>query len=102
MDAFAVVAEPGRRRILDELLGGERTVNELSDRVEMSQPTTSKHLRVLLEAGMVAVRVDAQRRCYRLDSPALLEIDLWLARYRDFWGERIDSLEAHLNMKETK
>ncbi len=94
---FEVLAEPNRRRILDLLRDGERSVGELVERLALSQPAVSKHLRVLREAGLVAVRVDAQRRRYRLRPEALAEIDAWLAPYRAFWSDRLDALERHLD-----
>ena len=97
MNAFAVLAEPARRQILDALVSGERPVTDLVDAVGISQPNVSKHLRVLREAGMVAVRVDAQRRLYRVEPAALVEIDAWLAPYRRMWTNRLDALEAHLD-----
>jgi DNA-binding transcriptional ArsR family regulator len=100
VSAFAVLAEPARRRILDELLDGERSVNELVDQLGMSQPSVSKHLRVLREAGMVAVRVDAQHRRYRLEPSSLAEVDAWLAPYRRLWTQRLDALERYLDDKE--
>jgi DNA-binding transcriptional ArsR family regulator len=100
MDTFTVLAHPQRRQILDALVEGERSVGELSDQCRMSQPSISKHLRVLREAGLVAVRVDAQRRQYRVDPSALVEIDAWLTPYRRLWAERLDALEAHLARKE--
>lgn len=100
MNAFGVLAQPQRRQILDALLDGERPVNELVERLGMSQPSVSKHLRVLRDAGMVAVRVDAQRRLYRVEPSALAEIDAWLAPYRRLWTQRLDALEAHLATKE--
>ena len=102
MNTFAVLAEPARRRILDELLAGERPVGDLVERLALSQPTVSKHLRVLRDAGMVAARVDAQRRCYRLEPAALAELDGWLAPYRRLWADRLDALEAHLARKEPR
>lgn len=93
---FAVLAEPNRRRILDELSQGERTVNELVDCLSLSQPAVSKHLRVLREAELVTARVDRQHRRYRLRPERLQEIDAWLAPYRRFWAGRLDALEAYL------
>jgi DNA-binding transcriptional ArsR family regulator len=95
--AFDVLAEPTRRRILDELMYQERPVNDLVEILGMSQPGVSKHLRVLREAGLVEVRRDAQRRLYRLRPEPLREIDDWLEPYRRFWNERLDALEAHLD-----
>jgi len=84
--SFEVLADPTRRRILNLLLENERTVGELTGRLDMSQPAVSKHLRILREAGLVAVRVDAQRRVYRLRPEPLVEIDAWLAPYRRLWS----------------
>jgi DNA-binding transcriptional ArsR family regulator len=93
---FAVLAEPNRRRILDELSQGERSVNELVECLSLSQPAVSKHLRVLREAELVASRVDKQHRRYRLRPERLQEIDAWLAPYRRFWAGHLDALEAYL------
>jgi DNA-binding transcriptional ArsR family regulator len=95
--AFEVLAEPNRRRILDLLHPGERSVGDLVDRLGLSQPGVSKHLRVLRDAGLVAVRRDAQRRWYRLRAEPLAEVDAWLAPYRRFWTHRLDALERHLD-----
>jgi DNA-binding transcriptional ArsR family regulator len=97
---FDVLAEPTRRRILDLLRDTERPVNELVASLQVSQPGVSKHLRVLREAGLVEVRVDAQRRLYRLRLEPLAEIDEWLAPYRRLWGDRLDALERHLDETE--
>ena len=97
---FSVLAEPNRRRILDLLRERERTVNELAEHLDLSQPTVSKHLRVLREANLVEVRQDAQRRWYRLQAKPLIEIETWLAPYRSFWSERLDALEAYLSAQE--
>lgn len=94
--AFAVLAEPNRRRILDLLREGERPVGELVDALDVSQPAVSKHLRVLREAGVVEARVDAQRRLYRVRPEPLRAIDEWLAPYRAMWTESLDALERHL------
>lgn len=99
VDAFAAVAEPTRRRILDELVGTERPVKELVARLGLGQPAVSKHLRVLREAGLVTARVDAQRRRYRVEPAALAEIDNWLSAYRTLWAQRLDALEIHLDRK---
>jgi DNA-binding transcriptional ArsR family regulator len=95
--AFEVVAEPTRRRILDLLLERPRLVGELTERLGLSQPGTSKHLRVLREAGLVSVRQDAQRRWYELRPEPLVELDTWLAPYRQLWADRLDALERHLD-----
>jgi len=97
---FAVLAEPNRRRILDELRQGERSVGELVERLSLSQPAVSKHLRVLREADLVTSRVDKQHRRYRLRPAPLAEVDAWLAPYRRFWAERLDALEAHLDQEQ--
>jgi DNA-binding transcriptional ArsR family regulator len=94
---FAVLAEPRRRQILDLVRAGECSVNELVAILEMNQPAVSKHLRVLREAGLVRVRVDEQRRLYRLSPAPLLELDRWLAPYRAAWGASLDKLERHLD-----
>jgi len=94
---FNVLAEPTRRRILDDVRDRERSVGELVGRLKLSQPGVSKHLRVLREAGLVEVRQDAQRRLYRARPEPLAEIDAWLAPYRRFWTDRLDALERHLD-----
>lgn len=92
-----VIAEPTRRRILDAVRGGERSVGELVERVGMHQPGVSRHLKVLRDAGLVEVRRDAQRRLYRLRPEPLMELDAWLEPYRAEWTVRLDSLERHLH-----
>ncbi|MBO2450807.1 helix-turn-helix transcriptional regulator [Actinomadura barringtoniae] len=94
---FEVLAEPRRRQILDLLRGGEQPVGELVERLALSQPTVSKHLKVLRGAGLVEVRRDAQRRLYRLRLEPLAEIDAWLAPYRALWSASLDALERHLD-----
>jgi DNA-binding transcriptional ArsR family regulator len=94
---FEVLAEPVRRRILDLLRERPRLVGELTAELGLSQPGTSKHLRVLREAGLVKVRADAQRRWYELDPAPLAEVDEWLAPYRWMWSDRFDALERHLD-----
>jgi len=94
--AFTVLAEPNRRAMLTLLASSERTVGELERRLHMSQPSVSKHLRVLREAGFVDVRVDAQRRVYRLRPEPLMELDYWLVPFRRFWSGHVDALERHL------
>ena len=94
--SFAVLAEPTRREILDLLRDGERPVGDLVERLRMSQPAVSKHLRVLREAGLVEARADAQRRLYRIRPEPLAEIDEWLAPYRHLWSRSLDRLERHL------
>jgi DNA-binding transcriptional ArsR family regulator len=94
---FEVVAEPTRRRILDLLLAGERPVGELVGELAMSQPAVSRHLRVLRDAGLVATRIDAQRRLYRIDAAPLATMDEWLQPYRRLWAARLDDLARHLD-----
>lgn len=95
--AFEVLAEPHRRRILDLLRGGERPVGELVSQLRLAQPTVSKHLKLLRQHGFVQVRVDAQRRLYRLRAEPLAEIDEWLEPYRRLWTRRLDRLGDHLD-----
>ncbi|CAA9242303.1 MAG: Transcriptional regulator, ArsR family [uncultured Acidimicrobiales bacterium] len=96
-----VIAEPTRRRILDVVRDGERSVNELVEQVGMHQPGVSRHLKVLRDAGLVEVRRDAQRRLYRLRAEPLRELDAWLEPYRAEWAGRLDSLERHLRRTAT-
>lgn len=93
---FDVLADPTRRRILQLLLERPRPVGEVVHELEMSQPRVSKHLRVLRDAGLVAVRVEAQRRWYELRPEPLADLDTWLAPYRRLWTERLEALERHL------
>jgi DNA-binding transcriptional ArsR family regulator len=93
---FAVLADDSRRRIVDLLAKRERSVTELIERLNMSQPAVSKHLRVLREAGLASVRVAAQRRIYRLRPEPLAELDAWLAPYRRHWAGKLKALERHL------
>jgi DNA-binding transcriptional ArsR family regulator len=92
-----VLGEPRRRQILDLLGAHERPVGELVDALGLSQPTVSKHLRLLREAGLVEARGDAQRRLYRVRPEPLREIDAWLAPYRRMWACSLDDLERHLD-----
>jgi DNA-binding transcriptional ArsR family regulator len=94
---FEILAEPTRRRILDLLRERERSVGELVDRLTLSQPGVSKHLRVLRDAGLVQVRIEAQRRWYGLRPEPLTEIDAWLEPYRRLWTQHLDALERHLD-----
>lgn len=94
--AFAALAEPTRRHILDLLRNGERPVGSLVDELGISQPLVSKHLRVLRDAGLVEVRADAQRRMYRVRAEPLVEVDEWLAPYRQMWARSLDRLGRHL------
>ncbi len=94
---FDVLVEPSRRAILDELVSGEHSVGELEQRLRMSQPSISKHLRVLRETGFVEARVEAQRRVYRLRMEPLIGLDRWLEPYRRQWNNALDKLERHLD-----
>jgi DNA-binding transcriptional ArsR family regulator len=96
MSAYGALAEPHRRRILDLLRERERPAGELVERLALSQPGVSKHLKVLREAGLVTVRADGKRRLYALRAAPLAEIDAWLAHYRAFWSARLDDLQQHL------
>jgi len=95
--SFAIVAEPNRRAILSLLLTKERSVGELERGLRLSQPSVSKHLRVLREAGFVQSRIEAQRRVYRLRPEPLMELDAWLVPFRRYWSKHIDALERHLD-----
>ena len=95
--AFDIIAEPNRRAILSFLVSSPQSVGEIERQLRMSQPTVSKHLRVLREAGFVESTVDAQRRLYRLKPEPLQEVDAWLAPFRQFWSTHVDALERHLD-----
>jgi DNA-binding transcriptional ArsR family regulator len=93
---FEIIAEPSRRAILSLLVSSQQSVGEIERQLRMPQPTVSKHLRVLREAGFVESTVDAQRRLYRLKPEPLRELDAWLAPFRQFWSAHVDALERHL------
>ena len=95
--ALQALSDPNRMAILSMLAGGERPAGDFVEALPIAQPTVSKHLSVLREAGLVTVRKDAQRRLYSLNPAPLKELDMWLARYRRFWTDRLDALEAHLD-----
>ena len=97
---FQIIAEPNRRAILSLLVSSQQSVGEIERQLRMPQPTVSKHLRVLREAGFVESTVDAQRRLYRLKSEPLQEVEAWLAPFRRFWSAHIDALERHLDRME--
>jgi DNA-binding transcriptional ArsR family regulator len=101
-DAFNAVAEPQRRRILDLLAGGERSVTELVDGLGLTQPQVSKHLRVLREVGAVQVRDDGRRRLYRLNGPALKPIHDWVKAYERTWEDRFTAMDAVLDQLKDK
>ena len=94
---FEIIAEPNRRAILSLLVSSQQSVGEIERQLRMPQPTVSKHLRVLREAGFVESTVDAQRRLYRLKPEPLQEVDAWLAPFRRFWSAHVDALERHLD-----
>ncbi len=96
MTAYAALADPSRREILDHLRSGERTVGDLVTRLQLSQPGVSKHLKVLRAAGLVDVRPEGRRRWYALRAEPLAEVDRWLQPYRTYWSARLDALERHL------
>jgi DNA-binding transcriptional ArsR family regulator len=102
VDAFSALADPTRRRILAELRRAPRSVNELVDALAATQPTVSKHLRVLREAGFVSRRGEAQQRIYQLEPKPFGAMDAWLAPYRRLWNRRLDALERHLNESEKR
>ena len=95
--SFAIVAEPNRRAILSLLLSAESSVGEIERELRLSQPSVSKHLRVLREAGFVESRIEAQRRLYRLRPEPLMELDAWLVPFRRFWSKHVDALAQHLD-----
>src|SRR5262245_12379970 len=99
---FAVIAEPNRRAILSLLLSSECAVSDIEHELELSQPSVSKHLRVLREAGLVESRIEAQRRLYRLKPEPLMELDEWLDPFRRFWSKHVDALERHLDKMKKK
>lgn len=99
-NTFELLADPTRRRLLDTLRDGEHSVGALVEKLEMTQPSVSKHLRVLRDAGLASVRVDAQRRIYRLNPQGLREVDEWLNPFRAFWEERLDAMERTLDSME--
>jgi DNA-binding transcriptional ArsR family regulator len=94
---FEIIAEPNRRAILSLLVSSQQSVGEIERQLRMPQPTVSKHLRVLRDAGFVEATVDAQRRLYRLRPEPLQEVDDWLAPFRRFWSAHVDALERHLD-----
>lgn len=98
--SFTIVAEPNRRAILGLLLSAELSVGEIERELRLAQPTVSKHLRVLRDAGFVESRIEAQRRLYRLRPEPLKELDAWLAPFRRYWTKHVDALEQHLDRME--
>src|SRR5437588_3120504 len=94
---FEIIAEPNRRAILSLLVSSQQSVGEIERELGMTQPTVSKHLRVLREGGFVESTVDAQRRLYRLKPESLQELEAWLAPFRRVWSAHVDALERHLD-----
>jgi len=94
---FEIIAEPNRRAILSLLVSSQQSVGDIERQLRMPQPSVSKHLRVLREAGFVESTVDAQRRLYRLKPEPLQEVETWLAPFRRFWSAHVDALERHLD-----
>jgi DNA-binding transcriptional ArsR family regulator len=99
-DVFAVVADPTRRRILHALIDRERSVGDLVGSLGLSQPTVSKHLKVLRDNGFVASRTAAQQRIYRLDQPPFAELETWLGPFLQKWNTHLDALERHLDIQD--
>jgi len=97
---FEIIAEPNRRSILSLLISSQHSVGEIERQLRMPQPTVSKHLRVLREAGFVESTVDAQRRLYRLKPEPFQEVSAWLDQFRRFWSDHVDALERHLDRLE--
>jgi DNA-binding transcriptional ArsR family regulator len=97
---FEIIAQPNRRAILSLLVSSQQSVGEIERQLRMPQPTVSKHLRVLREAGFVESTVDAQRRLYRLKPGPFQEVDAWLEQFRRFWSDHVDALERHLDRME--
>jgi DNA-binding transcriptional ArsR family regulator len=99
---WTALVEPKRRAVLDLLAQGERSVGELVDRLGMTQPQASKHLRVLRDAGLVRVERRAQRRIYAVEAAPMAELDRWLAPYRRLWNRTLDDLGRHLDTIDDK
>jgi DNA-binding transcriptional ArsR family regulator len=97
--ALPALADPTRFQIVDLLGQGERSAGEIERALNVSQPSASKHLKVLREAGLVRMRKDRQRRLYAIDPAPLAELDAWLERYRHFWSDRLDALQRHLDQE---
>ena len=100
VSTWTALADPHRRAVLELLRERPRAVGELVERLRLTQPGTSKHLRVLREAGLVSVRQDGQRRVYALRPGPIAELDAWLAPYRELWTDSLDALERHLDSKQ--
>ena len=94
---FAIIAEPNRRAILSLLASSELSVGDIEERLRLSQPSVSKHLRILREGGFVESRTEAQRRVYRIRPEPLMQVDAWLIPFRRFWSAHLDALERRLD-----
>ncbi len=99
LDAFQILADPTRHRIVEALRHGEQPVNELVVRASIHQSGVSRHLRILHDAGFVAMRPAGQRRLYSLRPEPFHALDRWLAQYRKLWEKRLDRLEEALEKK---
>ena len=99
MTVFTALADPTRLRILDLLCKHDRSVGELVEQFDLTQPAVSQHLKVLKDAGLVASRAHAQQRIYSVNPKPLRELDSWLQKYRKFWAVKLDSLENHLDRR---
>ena len=93
---LSALAEPNRLRIVEMLRGGPSTVSEIAERLELSQPLVSKHLRVLREAGVVQVRAEAQQRIYELRPQPFAELESWVGSFRRLWEGRLDALDDYV------
>lgn len=102
LDVFETLADPTRRRIVEVLRDGEKQVNDVVDKAGIHQSGVSRHLRILLEAGFVAIRPDGQRRFYRLKPEPFRELESWLDRYKRLWEDRLDRFGAALDKKHKK
>jgi DNA-binding transcriptional ArsR family regulator len=100
MTPFEAIAEPNRRRLLELLRAGELPAGDLVEATGLSQPGVSKHLKLLREAGLVSMRPDGQRRLYRLEPSNLAALDDWLRPFRQFWSQRLDALNDHLEKEQ--
>lgn len=102
LDAFQILADPTRRRIVEALRHGEQPVNDLVARAGIHQSGVSRHLRILYDAGFVALRPERQRRLYSLKPEPFRELDTWLAQYRALWDARLDRLGDALEKKRSE
>ena len=100
MSPFEAIAEPNRRRLLELLRRGEQAAGELVEATGLSQPGVSKHLKFLREAGLVGVRAEGQKRLYRLEARQLAALHSWLQQFREFWADRLDALDDHLEKEQ--